>query len=244
MNSQAADTMLRYTQGDYLAANPGWHEEDAAWKVAQVSRMMARHPETIASFCDVGCGTGLCTQLLRTVFPSAEADGFELSPQAFELARQRAVPGLRFHNATPFGSGSMYDLAVSLDVVEHVEDPFTFIRGMAAISRAVLLHVPLDMNGLAVLREWPILAARRDVGHLHYFSRGTALALLRDCGLEIIDEMYTPWAIDQSGKTWKKRMAAWPRRLLFSAAPHATVRVLGGWSLLVLARPTERPEER
>lgn len=238
MDLQAAGVSTRYLEGDYLAANPGWHEDDAAWKVQQVARLMARNAIPVSRFCDVGCGTGLCTQLLRDqVFPGAEADGYEFSPQAHDRAQKRAVPGLRFHNGSPFGEAAPFDLAVSLDVVEHVENAFDFVRGMAGISRHVLLHVPLDMNALAVLRDWPILAARADVGHIHYFMRNTVIALLRDCGLEIVDELYTPWAIDQSGKSWKKRLAAWPRRLAFAAAPHATVRAVGGWSLLVLARP-------
>ena len=238
MNSQAAGIASRYLEGDYLAANPDWHEDDAAWKVQQVRRLFARNRIAVGSYCDIGCGTGLCTQLLRDVFQGAEADGYEFSPQAHALAQKRAAPGLRFHNGSPFDETGTFDLALALDVVEHVENAFDFIRGMARVGRHILLHIPLDMNALAVLREWPILAARRDVGHIHYFTRGTAIALLRDCGLEIVDELYTPWAIDQSDKSWKKRLAAWPRRLAFAAAPHVTVRAIGGWSLLVLARPS------
>ncbi len=241
MTSASSDTANRYLEGDYLAANPGWHEEDAAWKVDQIARLMARNSIRVESYCDIGCGTGLCTALMRRVFPAARADGFEFSPQAYARAQERTAEGLRFHNHSPFEGEERFDLAVALDVVEHVENPFDFVRGMARIGRHVLLHIPLDMNGLAVLREWPILAARRDVGHLSYFTRGTALALLRDCGLEIVDELYTPWAIDQSDKSWKKRVAALPRRLLFSLAPHGTVRAIGGWSLLVLARPKAAP---
>ncbi len=226
----------RYLQGDYLQANPDWHEADAAWKVGQISRLMARHPVACASFCDVGCGTGLGTSLLKDVFSGAQADGYEISPQAYALAERRAGPSLHFHNGSPFEGTAVFDIAVSLDVLEHVENAFDFVRGMARVGRHVILHIPLDMNALSVLREWPIIAARHDIGHLHYFSRGTAIALLRECGLEIIDELYTPWAIDQSGKSWKKRLAAWPRRLAFAMAPHMTVRAVGGWSLLVLAR--------
>lgn len=236
MDSATAASTNRYLDGDYLSANPDWHEDDAPWKVEQVRRLLARSPLPVTRFCDIGCGTGLCTQLLRDVFKGAEADGYEFSPQAFARARGRAEPGLRFHNASPFEGSERFDLAIALDVMEHVENPLDFLRGMNGIADHVLLHVPLDMNALAVIREWPILAARRDVGHLHYFSRGTTLALLRDCGFEIVDEMYTPWAIDQRHKSFKKRLASWPRRLAFAMTPHATVRAIGGWSLLVLAR--------
>lgn len=236
MDLHDAGTSSRYLEGDYLEANPDWHESDAPWKVAQITRLLARNPLACTSFCDVGCGTGLATTLLKDVFPGARGDGYEFSPVAYALAAKRAGPDLHFHNGSPFEEGTVFDVAVSLDVLEHVPNAFDFVRGMARVGRHVILHIPLDMNALSVLREWPILAARRDIGHLHYFTRGTALELLRECELEIVDELYTPWAIDQSEKSWKKRLAAWPRRLAFAAAPHLTVRAIGGWSLLVLAR--------
>lgn len=232
---------LRYLDGDYLSANPDWHADDAPWKVGHIRQILARSGIVPDSFCEVGCGSGYCTQLVHEMFPNALAEGFEISPQAFAICSGRQVPGLSYHNGSPFGQVKAYDLALALDVIEHVEDPFAFIRQMAAISRYQLFHIPLDMNALSVAREWPVLDARAQVGHIHYFSRGTAVALLRECGLEIIDEHYTPWAIDQSDKTWKKRLAAVPRRLAFSLSSHNTVRLLGGWSLMVLTRPA--PQE-
>ena len=94
------------------------------------------------------------------------------------------------------------------------------------------------MNALAVARGWVIDEARRSIGHIHYFTRDTALALLREAGLEVLEECYTPWAIDQSHKSLKKRLAAVPRRIAFAMSPHTTVRAIGGWSLLVLTRAT------
>ena len=62
------------------------------------------------------------------------------------------------------------------------------------------------------------------------------VVVARHAGLEVVDHFYTPWAIDQAGKTLKKRLAAWPRRVAFGVAPHAVVRLVGGWSLMVLTR--------
>lgn len=104
------------------------------------------------------------------------------------------------------------------------------------MSRWQVIHIPLDMNALAVGRGWVLPEARRALGHIHYFSRDSALSMIAEAGLETIDSFYTAWAIDQSYKTWKKRLAAWPRRLAFRAAPDATVRLVGGWSLMVLSR--------
>lgn len=227
----------RYLDGAYLSANPDWHSDDAAWKVEHALAVLRQSGIQPATLCEVGAGSGAAAALLANALPETRLTAFEISPQAFALCAAREAPNLRFVQGTPFASSETYDLAVAFDVIEHVEDPFSFVRAIGRISRRQLLHIPLDMNALAIAREWPIAQARAEIGHLHYFSRGSALALLRECGLSIVAERYTPWAIDQRHKSWRKRLAATPRALAYRLSPHATVRLLGGWSLMVL---TER----
>ncbi len=236
MTSLTQPAASRYLDGAYLTENPDWHADDAPWKVHHVVQSLKAANIRPATMAEVGSGSGQCAKLLHEKFPAASIDGYEVSPQAFAICSRLSTQGLRFEQGSPFGNGRHYDLAIALDVMEHVEDPFSFIRQLADMADYQLLHIPLDMSALSVGREWPILDARSQIGHLHYFTRGTALALLRDCGLEIVEEHYTPWAIDQSYKSWKKRIAALPRRLAFSLAPHATVRLVGGWSLMVVTR--------
>ncbi len=78
--------------------------------------------------------------------------------------------------------------------------------------------------------------ARNSVGHLHYSNRETALATLRDCGYEIIDTFYTATFLDFPLPSLKARLAKPVRALLFKIAPDLTVRLLGGCSLMVLAK--------
>ena len=32
-----------YSDGTYLANNPGWHADDSAWKAGHIATMLARH---------------------------------------------------------------------------------------------------------------------------------------------------------------------------------------------------------
>ncbi len=51
----------RYTDGTYLAANPSWHGEDSAWKLAHVRRALKSAgvaEARLKTVCDVGCGAG------------------------------------------------------------------------------------------------------------------------------------------------------------------------------------------
>jgi ubiquinone/menaquinone biosynthesis C-methylase UbiE len=226
----------KYISDEYLSENPEWHEEDAPWKAAHITAILDRNRIVPGSICDVGCGTGAIIELLSQHYPQAAAEGFEIAPHAYAMCIKRRSANLTFTMADAFQSGKHFDLCMAIDVIEHVENPFAFLRSMKNVARWHVLHIPLDMNALAVGRGWVLPEARRKLGHIHYFSRESAIALLAEAGLEVVDSFYTAWAIDQSHKTWKKRLAAWPRRIAFAFAPHATVRLIGGWSLMVLAR--------
>lgn len=236
MQQPAPDATSRYRQDDYAVDNPNWHEEDAPWKAAHIRTILDRNGIQWKTLADIGCGTGAIVGILSKQYPQSRLEGFEVAPYAHELSLKRASDNLSFSMEDAFRSGKQFDVTMAIDVVEHVENPFEFLRAMGKMSRWQVVHVPLDMSALAVGRGWVLPEARRTLGHIHYFSRASALSMIEESGLETIDCFYTAWAIDQSYKTWKKRLAACPRRLAFLAAPDATVRLVGGWSLMVLSR--------
>jgi hypothetical protein len=122
-----------------------------------------------------------------------------------------------------------------LDVFEHVEDYFGFLRGLRGKSVHKIFHIPLDLSVQWVWRSGPIMREREQAGHLHYFTKETALATLQDAGYQVVDWFYTAGAI-ANPRSVKARLARWPRRLLSSVNQDLVVRVLGGYSLLVLAK--------
>jgi hypothetical protein len=82
----------------------------------------------------------------------------------------------------------------------------------------------------------PILRARKNVGHIHYFSKDTALEALKDTGYDVIDCFYTAGILDLPSKTFRSHFLRLPRQLGFKINPDLTVRMLGGYSLMVLAK--------
>ena len=78
---------------------------------------------------------------------------------------------------------------------------------------------------------------RRKVGHLHYYTRSLALALLEECGYEVREARYTGAAFNAPQRTWKTRAASLARRAVYALGKDLGVRLLGGETLLVLARP-------
>ena len=86
-----------------------------------------------------------------------------------------------------------------------------------------------------VLRKHALVKRRDMYGHLHYFTKGTALETLRETGYEILDCFYTVRANDL-GAAATQRLLKIPRKLFFALHENSAVRVLGGHGLLVLAR--------
>ena len=66
-------------------------------------------------------------------------------------------------------------------------------------------------------------------------AKETALRTLKDAGYEVLDYFYTPRSIE-FGSTPGQMLLKLPRKLLFAIGKDFTVRFLGGFSLLVLAR--------
>jgi predicted TPR repeat methyltransferase len=230
-----------YHDGSYLEDNPDWHEADAPWKASNIARMLADHALHPATIVDVGCGTGGVLRTLADDGVDADLHGWEISPQAHEIAvdRSRGTGNVEWHLGDFLSGGPDHvDLVMAIDVFEHIEDYLGFLRSLAVRADHHLFHIPLDLSVQAVLRGRPILANRARLGHLHYFTKDTALATLADAGYDVIDHRYTSAALDR-GENLSPRAALLrlPRRVGARVAPDFAARVLGGWSLLVLARP-------
>ena len=80
------------------------------------------------------------------------------------------------------------------------------------------------------------MTLRNSVGHLHYFTRETALATLVDSGYIVLDFFYTTGILDLPAKTFKSQIARLPAKLLYKLNQDLAAKLTGGFSLLVLAK--------
>lgn len=224
-----------YRDATYLEANPDWHEGDAGWKAARVAEILRRNGVDPATIADVGCGTGGVLRALAADGVGTSWAGWDISPQAHQIAMANAPDGVVFHLGDISESDRMFDLVMALDVFEHVDDYLGFLRALAGRSRHTVFHIPLDMTALSVLRGTPLLRNRERIGHIHYFSKDTALATLADTGFRVVDTMYTGVGIESDDLSTKRKLLRLPRQLLYRVDQDLAARVLGGWSLMVLA---------
>jgi SAM-dependent methyltransferase len=227
-----------YSDGRYLKNNPTWHEEDSPWKAAQIAKILLKNDIHPTSICEIGCGAGeILRSLKKNLGGKAKYSGYEISPQAFDICKQKETENLEFHLADLLADNEMrFDVVMAIDVFEHVEDYLGFLRKLRSKGRYQIFHIPLDLSVQTVFRGSPITNVRNSVGHIHYFTKETALATLADTGYEVLDYFYTNGSLEIPNRGWKSWLLKIPRRIFLSIHKDWSVRILGGSSLLVLTR--------
>lgn len=227
-----------YKDGTYLENNPSWHEGDSSWKAKQIRKIIERNFLNPKKICEIGCGAGeILNQLSEQYDEGREYFGYEISPQAFELCKKKSKHNLTFKLLDLLEENAEYfDIVMAIDVFEHVEDYFGFLRKLKEKAEFKIFHIPLDLSVQTVLRSSPIIKRRKSVGHIHYFTKETALETLKDTGYEIVDYFYTSGSLELTNRGWKANLLKIPRTLAFSVNRDLAVRILGGYSLLVLTK--------
>lgn len=161
--------------------------------------------------------------------------GYDISPQAIYLTQSRANDRLHFCLGDfPVAQETGFDLVLLIDVVEHVEDYAAFLGRVKPLGQYKILHIPLDLTLVNLLGVNHLVALRQRVGHLHYFTKETALHALQAADYHIVDWCYTP-AFEPSVVHGKGRLAKALRKCSYRVSPGWTARVWGQVSLLVLA---------
>ena len=226
-----------YEDGTYLQHNPTWHQEHSPWKAQQIAKILARNQLRPGSVCEIGCGAGgILGALSQELGEQVQFHGYEISPQAFAICSKKQTANVRFSLTDLLAADTApFDVAMAIDVFEHVEDCFGFLRRFRSKGIHKIFHIPLDLSVQTVLRATPLASIRATYGHVHYYTKEMALAVLQESGYEIVDWFYTQGSLDLQA-SWKARLLKLPRKILFALNQDLTVRILGGFSLLVLAK--------
>src|ERR1700730_14719587 len=196
-----------YTDGSYLAKTGGtWHLEDSLFKAQQIVSLLPRNDEiTPNTICEIGCGAGGILAELQKMLPQHIAfTGYDISPQAHVLSTQFSNPNCQFIFGDAFADASKYDLVLVMDVIEHVEDYFSFLRRTREKGDWKLYHIPLEAYVVGVLQGFNYWDS---LGHLHVFTIETALKALQHTGHQVVDWGFTDGAISIPSKTLRGRLA-------------------------------------
>jgi 2-polyprenyl-3-methyl-5-hydroxy-6-metoxy-1,4-benzoquinol methylase len=232
----------RYIDGSYLQATGGWHSEDAAWKVDHIMSVIGEIAPGLKSIGDIGCGSGDILAQLAVRVPTANLlEGWELAPEAYALTKRHTLSQISFHNKSLFDfPGSKYDLMMAMDVFEHVSDYLGFLEKLREHGERFVFHIPLDASALTIFNEEHVLRNKREeIGHLHYFTKYSALATLEDAGYKILNYKFTHAKVFPPANYLSGKIRQGLRKIVFALSPYFCARTIGGCAMMVLAERAE-----
>ncbi len=225
-----------YNDTTYLANNPTWHEEDSAFKVAHIIKVLHAHAINFRSVCEVGCGSGeILVQMRRRFTEVGTWTGYDISRDAIAIAGRKVEGNLSFKllDIAEESPDVNYDLMLVMDVLEHLENYFSFLDATASRSRYFMFHIPLDMSLWSLLREGILIESKRRVGHIHNFTEDFIKSILEDHGYTILYQSYTEPMFKVMST--KQKVVNALRSILHSISPRLCSKILGGYSIMLLA---------
>ena len=227
----------KYIQDTYFKKNPTWDQEDSYFKGEIVYNLLTSakiYPKNIA---DIGCGSGDVLVYLRRVFNDCEFYGFDISPFLIQFWKEKVSENINFTCGDFFITNNRnYDIILLLDVIEHLENPHEYLARINKFANYFVFHIPLDLSVNSILREEPLLRARRNVGHIHYFTKNIALDLLQECGYEILYWNYTGISLLKTRHTQYNFLTEIRKLSKFILSDDFRVRLFGGETLIALCR--------
>jgi hypothetical protein len=229
-----------YNDQTYLRRNPSWGKEDAPMKVKAIAKLLEKHNIPFRTVAEAGCGSGEILVQLEKQFPSTERfSGFDISADALAIAKTRQSGKIHFELldfAESNRTDLYFDLTLVIDVMEHIPDYFSFLRGIHSKSRYTIFHIPLDLSLWSLFREKMLIESKERVGHIHQFTEDFILEILKDHEYTIIDKIYTPPTYTHD--SFKQKITHGIRKCLFFLNKRFATKSIGGYSIMVLTENT------
>ncbi len=226
-----------YNDNTYLENNPTWHEEDAPFKANKIITLLKQNPIPFKTVAEIGCGSGEILVQLKSLLPEGiNFFGFDISKDAINIAKKKETTNIKFEvkNLANKNDTNFYDLQLVIDVIEHLDNYFSFLEGIVSKSRYTIFHIPLDMSVWSLFRENMLIESKNSVGHIHNFTEDFIKHILTCYGFEILDEIYTEPIFKQA--TTKQKLINRIRKLIFRINKKFATKTLGGYSILILTK--------
>ena len=228
-----------YVNGEYFKNNPEWDIADAGWKTAVILDLLKQNNINPTEVIEIGCGAGgNLAELAKHDAGIKKLTGYDISPHAIELARKNESGRIHFINEDLTANDNINtDLMLVIDVVEHVDDFYGFLRKLKTKSKYFVFHIPLDLSCRTVMKPHVMLQQRQSVGHIHYYTREMVEWALQDTGYTIIDWVYTKPVVDvQPPDSVKRFIKKTLRNISFAIHKEWSVKKWGGYSIMALAK--------
>jgi hypothetical protein len=225
---------------DYRPDSPGkrnWHEEDDPWKAQNIHKILSKNNITPKSICEIGYGAGgLLLNLADYYDNDVQFYGYETSEAAYTISKPKEKENIHYYYQDLLKEDAYYDVAMAINVFTHVRDYLGFLSKLRLKGEYKVFHIQLQITLYTVIRSQYFQTKDYFSSQLHYFNKDTALGTLKGTGYEIIDYFYTNPLLEQENAEGKEKFWKFPTKILSAISPDLAAKLLGGFSLMVLAK--------
>jgi SAM-dependent methyltransferase len=181
---QAHVSRTLFASGYTLYDHPPGAAREEARQQAYAEWLSSQVATAPRSILDLGCGNGSLLLALGRRWPGARLRGLDPSPESVARARDAGIDAQC--GSVGIAGVDPADVVVSVNVIEHVEEPRAFLQSMATLvapgGRALVV---CPDGGIAWLE---LLFA----DHLWSFSRAHVHHMAAKAGLEVVDWTAAP----------------------------------------------------
>lgn len=230
-----------YTSGDYWQNR---EKSESTYKVHLVDSLIKKSHLNLSPHikaAELGCGQGAFLFPFADFLEKHDLDyqllGYDISTPAINLAQSR---NQHPENKLKFLTGSANDLPNGLDfifcmdVIEHVENPFEFLRNLSNKSKYLILHLPIEHSIGHLLMRNPT-QSYNTFKHIHFFSWESANLLIKESQFELVNYQFTAASdvvLNMPG-SFKIKLSRWLRYFAYQLNPQIAA-IVGGGSVLLL----------
>ncbi len=237
--------LRRYYEEEYPKLHPELDAHDVDRKLALLAPLL--DGKRFHSVGEVGCGSGLLLDRMGQLTAARFKVGLDLSRSHLHIARKDA-PGNEYVQADAQSLPlRKIDLVIGADVLEHLPRPGALLKDLACMGCTVALYIPLESGIISdqISRLMTFLGRptnRERYGHLHRFTRRSAVKLITDSGLKIrkVTMVSPPRPAYTSLIGRVLRTIA---QQLLHHHPQAHQKLFGGWGMALLLEGSNSAEE-
>jgi|SRR3972149_894015 len=227
-------------QREYIDKNPNMHLHDAKNKAAQIDNIIPSNI-MVSSMLDIACGAGLVTIEMTKMIRPKYVVGIDISRKMIRKAGEldknkiinwKAVDIFKYRHKTKF------DLVTCIDIIEHINDDFGFLKKAAGMGKYIVIRTPLEDSLFSkMLRRKKIFDTWKDTekryGHIHHYDEKKLLKLIRRSELVVIKETSVPMP-RRSKLIWEIfRILFYPISII---SMEMMVRISGGFKIYLLSK--------
>ena len=157
------------------------------------------------SVVDIGCGPGVCLREIANGLNIKRRVGTDISMFILKEAQKQNKKGVFYRadsTALPF-KNKEFDVALIIDVLEHVEQPDKVLEEAKRISNYIIIKAPIENCWFINLyKQFIKLDWRMMMGHINFYSLDSFKKLTELHNLKLI-KYYIPKQIIKDDLNWK-----------------------------------------